>query len=48
MFVVAAIAGFAATAKSTRDRDLTMSGGAVFLRFLESLRPGNAEQPTAA
>ncbi len=47
VFVVGAIAGFATTAKSTRDRDLTMSGGGVFLQFLESLRPHFTDSPTA-
>lgn len=48
VFVVGAIAGFATTAKCNRDRDLTLSGGTIFLQFLESLRPSNAPQPAAA
>ncbi|MCG8469867.1 MAG: TetR/AcrR family transcriptional regulator [Gemmatimonadetes bacterium] len=47
VLAVATVAGFATTAKSTRDRELTMSGGTVFLQFLESLRPLAASSSAA-
>lgn len=47
VFIVSSIEGFATTAKSSRDRDLTMSGGKVFLQFLASLRTSTGAVPAA-
>lgn len=46
-FIVASVEGLATTMKSSRDREVTGSAAAMFLQFLESLRPAPAEAHAA-
>jgi AcrR family transcriptional regulator len=46
-FIVASVEGLATTMKSSRDREVSGAAARMFLRFLESLRPAQAEAPAA-